>query len=90
MSRPASEPRRLIERALRSGVTGTYEVLAAVAGVEPAQARSILYELRRAGNTRHLVRQHAAGRPGRRRAVHAAPEVDSSCDGLALIRQAWR
>lgn len=90
MSRPAGPVRRALLDCLARGVTGTYQALAAVAGVEPTTARATLKEIRRDGRAAAACRQRMTGRAGAACAVYGRAANDSPMDALALMRQVWR
>jgi predicted ArsR family transcriptional regulator len=90
MSRPAGPVRRALLQALEAGITGTYEALAAVAGVDAADARATLKEIRRAGLVCGRNRQRRTGRPGAAPAIYGRPGHEAAMDSLGHVLQVWR
>jgi hypothetical protein len=90
VSRPAGPVRRALLDCLAAGMTGTYDVLAGIAGVEPGPARATLKEIRRGGQASARCRQRTAGRASAAPAVYGHAGHESTMDALGFVRQVWR
>lgn len=88
MSRLASPARVALQRSIEHGVTGTYQTLADLVGVEPERARATLKELSRCGKVGVSCRQRTAGSAGASPGVYAAAARPFDALGFAL--QVWR
>lgn len=86
-ARPGSA-RETLRQVLASGVTGTYEALASVAGLSTSAAQATLKEMRRCGDAGRAGRAVANGRPGRAPMVYGRPVTPF--DALAHVREVWR
>lgn len=84
----AGDTRRALAKLLEDGVTGSYQVLAAAAGVPESRAQATLKEMSRCGEAAAVDYCPHPGRRGRAPARYAAPVLP--LDPLAFVRQAWR
>lgn len=95
--------RAAILNVLHAGAIGTFEAIAACAGVPVPLARGVMHQLRYGGRVVVVARQHNPERAGRPRAVYALQRhgphggagpmdgpVDTPVDVLAHARQCWR
>lgn len=87
--RPRSPVREALTDAIAGGLVGSLELLAAHTGWPPAQVRSAIYEMARAGHAQLRDREHT-GKRGQRRGVYGAPIAAGGIDSLEFARQVWR
>lgn len=92
--RPVGEVRAALLHALRSGAVGTFDALAAHAGVEPERAQTTLGHLCREGGVVVKATHQPEARRGRPRAVYAladaAPPPSSRWALDRTLCAAWR
>lgn len=92
--RTTGPARNELLKALRAGVSGTFEALASHSRVQPEQARRTLVNLCREGVAAPQGLERVAQRPGRPRVVYglrpAAAANDAPYDPLSFARQVWR
>lgn len=88
MSRPAGPARCAVIDALKGGWRGDYRALAALVGLRPQVARSILKELGRVKRACAGERCPGGGRSGAKPAVYGA--YSAPVDALGFARQVWR
>lgn len=90
--RPAGDIRTALLQALCAGAVGTFDAIAAHAGVPPSAAQNTLATLRREGKAVVHGAQQAASQRGRPRAVYGAP-LAHACHRWELDRllsASWR
>lgn len=88
-----SQARAAILGAVHAGAIGTFEAIAAKAGVPAQLARDVMHRLRHGGRLVVVARQHNPERAGRPRAVYALHQDHGHAlpvDVLAHARQCWR
>jgi predicted ArsR family transcriptional regulator len=88
-----SQARAAILGAVHAGAIGTFEAIAAQAGVPADVASHVMRQLRYGGRVVVVARQHNPERAGRPRAVYALHHQGHQAlpvDVLAHARQCWR